>query len=161
MLSVSHILRESMGYDGKSVKFMEEISRKTFNENKYLLEQSKRDIATITKLYDISVKDKPVLLRKKINIFQGIYREHYVYNQKFANSYFPKNGNGQFYFFGKSKGHELVDFMSGYFYNWDLKPFLKSFKIAERAGKQIFWELGGGSKYIFNKILKSLSKINI
>ena len=153
--SVSMVQKYGTHYDGTPLPYMSEESRRVsqYGGNKYLLTQSKNDRGAITQLYK-----NGVLIREKLNVPSGIYRDCYSCGAKVSNSFIPK-GNGNFYFNKRLRlGQELTDVMSGYLYKGSLLNMPKV-NLAEALGHNNFCVLGGGSKRIWGKILGYLSKI--
>lgn len=159
-LSVSLVTKYGKNYDGSSIPYLEEVSKKTYEHcgSKNTLIQYKNDRGTVTELYR-----NGELVRKKLNVPHGIYRDHYVGGDKIAHSYISKNKTGlaEYYFYRKPRiySKEFENVMSGGLFEGKIFGNPSSFKIAEFAGEHGFWELGGGSRNIFKKIVSFLSKV--
>ena len=159
-LTVDYVQKYGKDLQGNpAYPYMEEVSRKTFSHRgyNYLLEQGKNDRGTITKLYSVGNKGYKQLLREKFISLNSIYRHAYdIYGREKYASCIPRNGNGKYWFYTVKNGKFDQELMAGLLNKGKIISKPICFKIAEYAGNSIFYDLGGGAKPLFKKILKFL-----
>ena len=150
--------------DGSPLPYNAEITKKTFSSKgiNYLLEQKKTDTGVTTKLYRVGDNAKKFLLREKLNNNNFILRDNYNFltGEKVSVSSMPKNEHGEFYFYDVKNGEWNKKWLSGYLSEGKVFS-LNGFSVIDGKEKLSFSKLGGGSKYMFDKVLKYLLKVKI